>query len=279
MKKIKILSFVLVGLCLTGCTNGKKVECAYYEQSDDLKITNYYTLNYDKNGDILKTLELVMDLDFSDKNALNEFVGQADNDVCAFIKKDLSNDVNNNIKCKSKEVDNKISITLTYNYSKLSDSEKQKLFANLTYDELKKLYESNNFEQDMCSFDSDKKITPSLNNNGIFEAINSSQVDLAEDSANAILKSAEMAEAEYMLENLGEMIPANDSNGVEFICNGEKCLYIPNGKDSIVLDFKGVVPTSGKILLDKNGNATIKTPLIINGYKCKMSSNRVECHK
>ena len=30
MKKLKILSFILICLCLTGCGKDKKLECDYY---------------------------------------------------------------------------------------------------------------------------------------------------------------------------------------------------------------------------------------------------------
>ncbi len=278
MKAIKIVAISMIILLISGCGKGKKIECAYYEQSSDFKMEYDYTFNYDESGNILKTLELITSVEFDNKEDLDEFVGQADNNVCAYVTKTLN--LTNNVKCKSKEQDNKISVTLIYDYAKLTDNEKDNLFGSYTYDEFKKLYESNNYEQDICVFNSDKKMEPVLNNNGALGTLNNAQKSAVEDSAYGILKSAETAEAEYMINNMGELIPANDSNvGVVFVCNGEKCLYTPNGKNSIVLDFKGAMPTSGEILLDKKGNASIKEPLIINGYKCITNNDKVECNK
>ncbi len=277
MKKIKLLNFLLVGLCLTGCGKGKKIECAYYEQDSNFKMSYDYTFNYDKSGNTLKTLELITSVEFDNKEDLDKFVGQANNNICAYFKK--TSNITNNVKCKSKEQDNKISITLVYDYAKLTDNEKDNLF-DYTYDEFKKLYESNNYEQDICVFNSNKKIEPVLKNNGALGKLNNAKKSAAEDAAYGILKAAEIALMEYMLDNNGEAIPVNDPNvGVIFVCSAEKCSYIPNGKEPISLNFKGTMPTSGEILLDKEGNASIRKPLVINGYKCTMNNDKVECNK
>ncbi len=279
MKKMKILSFLLVGLCLTGCGKGKKIECAYYEQSSDFKMTYDYTFNYDKSGDTLKTLELIMDVEFENKEDLDEFIGQANNDVCEFVKGELSS-MSKNANCKSTEDNNKISITVTYKYDKLTDSEKENLPFNFTYNEFKELYESNTYEQDMCVFDSDKKMDPVLKSDGVLGSLNNSRKSAAEDSAYGILKSAETAEMEYMVTNHGEAIPVNDPKvGVVFVCSNGKCSYTPNGKEPIYLDFKGTSPTDGEVLLDGNLEASIKKPLVINGYKCTMNNDKIECNK
>lgn len=278
MKRIKILSFLLIGLCLTGCSKEKKVECAYYEQSEDFKIIYDYTINYDKSGEILKNLEMISTLEFSNKDALNEFVEQADDDICNYFSQTVN--MFDNAKCKSKKEDNKISVTLTYDYAKLTDEEKENLFGNLTYNEVKKSCESSNYEQDICVFDSDKKMDPVLKGDGPLGTLNDAKKSAAEDGAYGVVKSAEAAIATYMLDNNGEMIPANDPRiGIVFVCHDGKCSYTPNGKETIYLDFKGTSPTDGEILIDNNWVVSIKKPLVINGYKCTMNNDLIECNK
>lgn len=275
MKKIKTISFLLIGLCLTGCVKGKKVECAYYEQSQGSKMIYDYTFNYDKSGKILKNLEMIATLEFSNKDALNEFVEQANDDICNYFGQETDN-----AKCKYKKGDNKISVTLTYDYEKLTDEEKDSLFVNLTYNEVKELYESNNYEQDICVFDSDKKMDPVLKGDGPLGTLNGATKSAAEDAAYGVVKSAESAIAVYMLDNNGETIPVNDSSiGIVFVCRDDKCSYTPNGKKTIYLDLKGTIPTEGEILIDNNWVVSIKKPLIINGYKCTMDNDLIECNK
>lgn len=127
----------------------------------------------------------------------------------------------------------------------------------------------------------DKKMEPVLPDDMPLENLNDSKKSEAEVGAKAILQSAEMALANYMLDNNGEIIPINDPNaGVVFVCNDGKCSYTPNGEETIFLEFRGVNPTAGEVLLDiKNWEASIKEPLVINGYKCTMSNDEVECNK
>lgn len=278
MKKMKILSFLLIGLCLTGCGKGKKVECAYYEQSSDSKMIYDYTFNYDKSGENLEKLEMITTLEFSNKDALNKFVNQANDDICNYFSQTAN--MFDNAKCKSKKEDNKISVTLTYDYAKLTDEEKDNLFGNFTYNEIKELYESNNYEQDICVFDSDKKMDPVLKSDGPLGTLNDAKKSAAEDGAYGVIKSAESAMATYMLDNNGETIPVNDpSIGIVFVCRDGKCSYTPNGKETIYLNFKGISPTDGEILIDSNLVVSIRKPLVINGYKCTMNNDLIECNK
>lgn len=132
----------------------------------------------------------------------------------------------------------------------------------------------------LAGCENDRKKDPVFIDETPLEDLNDAKKGEAEAGAKAILQSVEMTLANYMLDNNGETIPVNDpSVGVVFVCNDGKCSYTPNGKETIFLEFRGVNPTDGEILLDNNFSTYIKKPLVINGYKCTMSNAEVECNK
>lgn len=271
MKKTIVLGLLLTFL-LTGCNNNKKVHCAFYEEDDGTKITYDYLITYDKTGEIMKTMKFKTAISFEDSSELNGISGQV-NSLCDIYE---TEDFEDSVKCKAKQKDNSVEVTIELMFDKLSEEQKESFMGTdfeMSYEELKQNYESLGHEQKLCVFDSNEKLEPVLFDGGILGVLSDTRASVAEDSAYGILKSAETYIVTYMLENMG-----NTPGALTFVCDGKKCTAEVDGKTA-ELDFKGIVPTSGSIYLPEYGDATIKEALVINGYTCTMNDNAVVCEK
>ena len=271
MKKIMVLGLLLTFL-VTGCNNNKKVQCAFYEEGDGGKITYDYLITYDKTGEIMKNMKFTTAISFEDSSELNEISGQVDS-LCDVYE---TEDFEDSVKCKAKQKDNSVEVTIELMFEKLSDEQKESFMGTdfeMSYEELKQNYESLGHEQKLCVFNSDEKLEPVLFDGGILGALTNAKSSAAEDTSYGILKTAEAYFATYMLENMG-----NTPGALTFVCDGKKCTAEVDGK-TVELEFKGTVPTSGSIYLLEDGHATIKEALVINGYTCTMNDDKVICEK
>ena len=272
MKKLKILSFILICLCLTGCGKDKKLECAYYEQNDNIKITYDYLLKFGSSKENLENLEIIVEVEANSKEELEEFI--ATNNICDTFINSKGLIENDYIKCQSSENTKKLLVTVTYDYSKLTKLEKSKLFGSLTFDEAKRQYENNNYEKNMCMFDSNKKIDPVLKKGGAIGNLSTVQKNAAIDTTNNLLMAAEGYIFSYMLENGGAW-----NGNITFVCDSNGCFANIDGVN-VKLDYRGMLPTSGELYLTADGNVIIQKELIINGYICTMNStSEIECSK
>lgn len=113
----------------------------------------------------------------------------------------------------------------------------------------------------------------------VLNILNRARRSSAADSAYGILKSAETDAMQYMLDNNGNALAADTT----YVCNStDGCVAtLGTGSDAKTrtLDFKGTKPTSGNVVLDSQGNATIDSanPLVINGFTCTKSGDTVTC--
>ena len=103
----------------------------------------------------------------------------------------------------------------------------------------------------------------------VISILNKSRKSAAEDSAYGILKSAESYVATYMMDHQGDW-----AGSVTFTFSDSGVTADPT---SASLDFKGTKPTAGVVTLDSNGQATITTGLVINGFTCTQSVDTVTC--
>ena len=97
---------------------------------------------------------------------------------------------------------------------------------------------------------------------------------------NAIKSAIETVEAgkKYATEILVGNSEGITGNEV-FECNGKSCFGIVKGVN-VKLVIQGKIPSSGKIKLDKLGNATIVEDLVIDEYICKQEENlEINCTK
>ncbi len=270
MKKMLFLVSLLICLFLSGCDNKQKIECAYYEENDGKKITYDYFLNFDDNGNILKNIEVFSTYEFQNEMDLDRY---SDIDICNMIISDTVDNYNKFIICDSKNYDDKINVNIKYDYEKMNDEQKKLLLGNFTYDEFKEKYKNNKLDKDICLFDSNKDITPTLYNDGILGLLADYNKKLIEKDVYKIIEIAENYIVDYLLRNNGKW----DSN-IVFTCNGKKCSTIIDGEKEN-LNLKSVVPTSGEILVSSQG-VKITKPLIIKGYECTMNDDdEVECLK
>ena len=274
MKKVSYISLLLVSLIFTGCSKGKKIECSYYDEVMNQKMTYDYILNFDNSGNKLKTVGISLDFNFNDRQELNEFIGGNDINACTFIIEIMDFDANGLVNCESKISDNNLIVTMKYQYNKLKEEQKKNLFFDMTYSEFKKQYENNNSEEYVCVFDSDKKPNLGLNSNGLDNALDNTSKSSTETVVYRLIKAAENYVMTYMLDNYGDW-----SGGITFVCDGNSCTANIDGNE-ITLNYNGIIPTSGEIYIDDIGDVTIKESLIINGYTCSMTdSYKVECVK
>lgn len=272
MRNLKVIIIVITVLILTGCGKDKIIECAYYEQNDNLKTTYDYTLIFDSNKENLRNLEIKIEVEANSREVLTEFI--ATNNICDTFIDSKGLIETDYIKCLSSEEDKKLVTIVTYDYSKLTKLEKSKLFGSLTFDEAKQQYENNNYEENMCMFDFNKKIDPVLKKGGAIGNLNTAQKNAAIDTTNSILMAAEGYIISYMLENGGAWY-----GDITFVCDGNGCFANIDGAN-VKLDYRGMIPTSGELYLTLDGNVIIKKELIINGYICTMDSNGdIECLK
>ena len=270
MKKMLFLVSLLIFLFLSGCANKQKIECAYYEENNGKKITYDYVLNFDDKGSILKNIEVFSTYEFQNKMDLERY---SDIDICNMIISDTIDNYNKFINCDSTNYDDKITVNIKYDYEKMDDEQKKLLLGNFTYDEFKDKYQTKNLDKDICSFDSNKDITPILYNDGMIGLLDDYNKKIIEKDVYKIIEIAESYIVEYLLQNNEKW----DSN-IVFTCNGKKCSTIIDGETEN-LNLKIVVPTSGELSLSSQG-VKITEPLIIKGYKCTMNKNgEVECNK
>ena len=272
MKKLFLNIILIITSCLiiTGCTNNKKIECATYENINNEivnKATYNYYLDFDKTGNKLIKFTIISTLEFKSKEILEEQTKNVNFCEEYIEKKDA-------IKCNTTTENNTITLNIEYDYDKLTKEEKEKLsYENLelTFDAIKDFYESKKYEQNFCKFKSKQKIEPLLIQQNTIDQINSSQKSLAETSTNGILMTAQAYFMTYMLENNGN-IPGE----LTFICDGNSC-HADINSQTIKLDIKGIIPTSGQIQLNNDGTTSITSPLIINGYSCISNNNNISC--
>lgn len=115
----------------------------------------------------------------------------------------------------------------------------------------------------------------------ILNILNRARRSAAEDSAYGILKAAETAAMQYMLDNHGASIPTAEGTPVTFSFesgnNGSYTIPGVTPEKKVTLDFKGTKPTAGTVTLDPNDNAKIGTALQINGFSCTQSDDTVKC--
>lgn len=113
----------------------------------------------------------------------------------------------------------------------------------------------------------------------ILNILNRARRSAAADSAYGILKAAETDAMQYMLDNNGNSLGTYTYTCTSAGCTGPSVGQDSEGKDipGRTLDFKGTKPTSGTVVLDDQGNATIGTALQINGFSCTKSGDTVTC--
>lgn len=268
MKK-NILFMLLLTFLVTGCNDNKKIHCAYYEESDEGKITYDYVMNYDQSGEVLKNQKLTSTITFNDSSMLDNVSGEIDS-LCDIYQNELTKDI---ISCTAKQKGESIELALEYNYEKMTEEQKENMAdMNISYEEFIQNYEESDLEG-VCLFDSNKKLESVKLDGGIFSILSNSKKFAAEDSTYGVLKAAETYVVTYMLENFG-----NFPGTLVFKCDGNACSTKLNGNTE-VLDIKGTVPTGGSISVSENGEASIKDALIINDYECTMSDDGVICQK
>lgn len=274
MKKKLIIGITLTTILLTGCSKNKKVECAFYEETNDAKISYDYLIKYDETGNYLQEIKYYTEFFYKNENQLDN-LDEAGN-LCENFLKDSNGENRDYVICKQENKKSSISVDLTLDVRKMNMDQREELIANfdMTFDEFKKKYEETKNENDYCVFNSKKKMQPVKMENGVLGLLNDSKISAAEDTTYGLIRSAEMFVATYMMENNGDMI-----SNVTFKCDGKKCASKINGKE-YKIDYKGTIPTSGSIYIDSDGYATIKNTLIINGYNCNMSGdNKVRCSR
>lgn len=271
MKRLRLM-VILTVLVLTGCGKDKKIECAYYEQNENLKTTYNYDLKFDANKKNLKNLEITIEVTANSKEILEEFI--TTNNVCNEFIESKGLTENDYIKCQSKEEDKKLLVTVTYDYSKLTKLEKSKLFGSLTFDDAQKNYENDAYDKNTCIFDSNEKIDPVLKRGGAIGNLSTVQKNAAIDTTNSLIMAAEGYIASYMLENAGAW-----NGDITFVCDETGCFANVDG-NNVKLDYRGMVPTSGELYLTESGEVKIQKELIINGYTCNMDKNgNINCEK
>lgn len=211
-------------------------------------------------------------MDANSKEDLTKFI--ATNNLCDTFINSKGLTENDYVKCQSSEEDKKLLVTIIYDYSKLTKIEKSKLFGSLKFDEAKLQYENDNYEANICIFNSNKKIDPVLKKGGVIGNLNTAKKNAAINTANSLLMAAEGYIVSYMLENGGTW-----NGNITFVCDGNGCFAKIDGVN-VKLDYRGMIPTSGELYLTLDGNVIIKKELIINGYICTMDSNGdIECSK
>ena len=100
----------------------------------------------------------------------------------------------------------------------------------------------------------------------VISSIETAREGAARDSAYGALKAVSEGYLESQI---------NDYDGT----NGEYS-FESNATNSFTVTISGTKPSGGVVTIE-NGNVTIKdnNPLIINGYSCTGSSDKVECSK
>lgn len=110
----------------------------------------------------------------------------------------------------------------------------------------------------------------------ILNILNRARRSAAADSAYGILKAAETDAMQYMLDNNG-----NSLGAITYTCDGTKCACTTEDgcTKERPLNFKGTKPSSGKVAIDAQGNASIDTTekLKINNFTCTQDGDVVTC--
>ena len=273
MKKSLLITTIIGTFLLTGCSDGKKIECAFYEEDDNNKITYDYEFNYDESGNNLQKITMFTEMSFKDDNYFKS-LGSA-SDFCEAFTKDENDKNIDNVECKQKQENNSVSIEIVYNVSQMDSEQRKNLISNfdMTFWEFKNNYDENEYETDYCVFNSKQKMDPVKKEDGVLDLISNAKKSAAIDSTYGVIKTTESFVAKYMMEHNGDW-----NENVTFICNGNNCSGKIKGKE-YNLELNGAIPTSGSIYIDKNGSVTIKDELVINGYSCHMSNDDVICSK
>ena len=115
----------------------------------------------------------------------------------------------------------------------------------------------------------------------VIKILNRARLSSAEDSTYGIVKSAENYITEFMLKNNGSL-PDSD---LYFYCtkddgcilNNELLNYNLVGLSK--LNFNGVLPDSGVIVISENGQYISARNIEINDFICSFSDNKVTCSK
>ena len=273
MKKIKLITLLISILFFTGCNKDKKIECSYNDKNNP-NIDYNYILEFDKSSNFLKKIELSLKKHFSSETDLNNYLNTLNNnDICNYIIDNNYSDIRNLIICNSEKNLNILEINIQYNYDKFTSEQKNNFLGNLTFAEFKKKYKTNS-DETVCEFDSNQKLQPLLYQDNIINAVEDANKVSVEQSVTAIIESAQNYMIMYMLDSYGVW---NDS--IIFACDGQTCSANIND-EKVDLEFSGMVPTSGEIVLDQNGNAEIKDAIILKGYTCILDNNsNVQCTK
>ena len=106
------------------------------------------------------------------------------------------------------------------------------------------------------------------------EEIEYNRKENATQSAIAAIEAGKKFATETMLSN-----PEGLNTSRTFICNGKTCSATINGQ-KVKLVIQGLVPSSGRITVDTNGDARITEDLVIDEFICKQIKNQeVTCEK
>ena len=117
----------------------------------------------------------------------------------------------------------------------------------------------------------------------VIKILNKARLSAAIDSAYGIVESAESYVASFMLKNDGSL-PGKD---LEFDCSKTGCVLNTTDLDDYdltnlnELNFKGVKPEKGTVIIQNNGQTIKATNLVINGFTCNkpIFEDKVTCEK
>ncbi len=102
----------------------------------------------------------------------------------------------------------------------------------------------------------------------VLEDIEFAKKNTAINAAYNLRKAVELYYMNLLIESLDEI------NVVEFSCSKDGCI-----SDKGSLDLSGLVPTSGKIMLHRDGSIVF-SEIVINGYNCDIpNSGNIICSK
>ena len=117
----------------------------------------------------------------------------------------------------------------------------------------------------------------------VIKILNKARLSSAEDSVYGIVESAESYVASFMLKNAGSM-PGKD---LEFDCSKTGCVLNTTDLNNYdltnlnELNFKGVKPEKGTVIIRNNGQTIKATNLVINGFACNYPNDegKASCQK
>lgn len=138
MKKISLVVCLCLFL-LTGCKDDRLV-CTTTTDSEDFKLETKYVFNF-ANGKMkkasMKTTGTLLG-ELNDESAISEYTAAAENSAETYNKTE-------GIKAQVSSSKNKVTLTVDIISAGLSEEDKEKYGMNSTRDELKEMFESNEY--------------------------------------------------------------------------------------------------------------------------------------